>query len=346
MELVDDKIETLKHEAGVLLGAPVRALVEVGGGRNSRVYRLCVESSQCFALKCYFRHASESRARMETEFASLEFLWRGGVRNIPMPLVSSPKHGFAIYSWINGRRISSQDVTSVSVEAANAFLCDLAELRSILGSERLSAASEACFSGPDIITNLENRLQPLRERSENQKLQSFLNHDLIPALERICDWSRRQMGEAFERKLELQDRTLSPSDFGFHNALATESGRMFFLDFEYFGWDDPAKTLSDFVLHPGMVISPALKRQFSQNLVQQLPCRRGLRERVRAYYPLFGLKWCLILLNEFLPDQLQRRRFAGMNEQDCQRKQIEQLAKAENMLSKTLSEYEHFPYLD
>ena len=29
----------------------------------------------------------------------------------------------------------------------------------------------------------------------------------------------------------------------------------------------------------------------------------GLAERARIVYPLFGLKWCLILLNDFLPDR-------------------------------------------
>ena len=106
-------------------------------------------------------------------------------------------------------------------------------------------------------------------------------------------------------------RTLSPSDFGFHNALETQSGEIFFLDFEYFGWDDPAKTVCDFLLHPGMALSPSLKLQFATSLVRGLPWSQGLRERVAAYYPLFGLKWCLILLNEFLPNQILRRRFAG-----------------------------------
>jgi hypothetical protein len=51
-------------------------------------------------------------------------------------------------------------------------------------------------------------------------------------------------------------------------------------------------------------------------------------------------------LNEFLPDQLLRRRFAGLHERDRARRQQEQLAKARGMLETILSEYERFPYLD
>ena len=46
-------------------------------------------------------------------------------------------------------------------------------------------------------------------------------------------------------------RVLSPSDFGFHNALRRPDGTIVFVDFEYFGWDDPAKMMADAMLHPG-----------------------------------------------------------------------------------------------
>ena len=46
-------------------------------------------------------------------------------------------------------------------------------------------------------------------------------------------------------------RALSPSDFGLHNAMRDEDGRLRFIDFEYFGWDDPVKLVSDTALHPG-----------------------------------------------------------------------------------------------
>ena len=43
----------------------------------------------------------------------------------------------------------------------------------------------------------------------------------------------------------MEDLQISPSDFGFHNALRTNTGPVFF-DFEFSGWDDPAKTIIDF----------------------------------------------------------------------------------------------------
>ena len=37
-------------------------------------------------------------------------------------------------------------------------------------------------------------------------------------------------------------------------------------------------------------------------------------ERLDAYLPLFGLRWVLILLNEFIPERWQRRVLAGASE--------------------------------
>lgn len=343
---VEPHLDAIKRAAAGLLSAPLNSLKEVGGGRNSRVYRLDVEDQEPYALKVYFRDVSETRARMKTEFGSLQFLWEQGVRSIPKPVVASQEHGFAVYSWIEGERITVPEIRPHCIHAASDFLCQLAELRHRPETEHLPPASEACFSGSAILDNLERRLRPLRACSGSPELQSFLVSRLEPSLKRMSDWSRRQIPEVFEQELDLTKRTLSPSDFGFHNALQNRSGQIFFVDFEYFGWDDPAKTICDFLLHPAMPMAPSLRRQFAQSLVSGLHWSIGLRERVQAYYPLFGIKWCVILLNEFLPDQLLRRRFATGHYRDEPTRQMEQLAKAESMLDRTLSEYEHLPYLD
>ena len=44
-------------------------------------------------------------------------------------------------------------------------------------------------------------------------------------------------------------QVFSPSDFGFHNALLKDNGKLCFLDFEYFGRDDPVKLMADFIWH-------------------------------------------------------------------------------------------------
>jgi hypothetical protein len=338
----DESIESLKAIAEKLLGASVEALDPVDGGRNSRVYRLVVAPSRFYAFKTYFRHASDSRSRMRTEFESLTFLWENGERHVPQPVAASDEHDCAVYQWIDGEKILSGGVTEKLLHAATAFLSRLAALKHRPGNHRLPPASEACFSGRAIVEVLRGRLQPLLDRSGHPELATFLAHHLVPALDSICQWSRARLGDSFDRDLPQEARTLSPSDFGFHNALRVP-GDVVFLDLEYFGWDDPAKMICDFLLHPAMSLSPALKHDFAAAMRHEFP---EARDRVEAFYPLFGLKWCLILLNEFLPAHLLRRRFAGLNERDRAARQAEQLAKAATMLRTVCAQYNRFPYVD
>jgi len=54
-------------------------------------------------------------------------------------------------------------------------------------------------------------------------------------------------------------------------------------------------------------------------------------DRMRLLMPLYRVKWCCILLNEFLPAGAARRRFAGVDDSPEVR-QTRQLAKARAML--------------
>jgi hypothetical protein len=336
----DESIESLRVIAEKLLGESVEDLDAVEGGRNSRVYRVTVAPLRHYAFKTYFRHASDARARMRTEFDSLTFLWRNGVRQVPEPVAASDEHECAAYRWVEGEKIPAGAVTGELIETAGAFLGRLAKLKQRPGSDHLPAASEACFSGAALVDVLRRRLQPLLDQSGPPELGAFLTHDLSPALDAICQWSRARLGESFDGELRPEFRTLSPSDFGFHNALRVPGG-VVFLDLEYFGWDDPAKMICDFLLHPAMALTPALKHGFATAMFREFP---EARDRVKAFYPLFGLKWCLIMLNEFLPAHLLRRRFAGLHECDRAARQTEQLAKAAALLSTIRSQYNRFPY--
>jgi len=86
------------------------------------------------------------------------------------------------------------------------------------------------------------------------------------------------------------------------------------------------------------------KRVFCAAMLDRFKEYRDLSARVEIYYPLYGLKWCMIFLNEFLPDQMSRRRFAGCVEQEEEKILGEQLMKSKNMLKDIAKEYKRFPY--
>jgi len=111
---------------------------------------------------------------------------------------------------------------------------------------------------------------------------------------------------------------LSPSDFGFHNAIRGVDGRLTFVDFEYFGWDDPAKLVNDFLLHPGMRLSADCYERFRTGALEIYGEKGAFATRLALVYPLYGLRWCMILLNEFLPERWEARRRTGVhNDRDA-----------------------------
>jgi hypothetical protein len=117
-------------------------------------------------------------------------------------------------------------------------------------------------------------------------------------------------GYPLDASLAIGSRVLSPSDFGFHNCLVTASG-LKFIDFEYAGWDDPAKTVCDFFCQPSVPVPMEQLKTFSA--VRDLPSweARALAHRIELLMPVYEVKWVCIMLNEFLPSGNRRRIFAG-----------------------------------
>lgn len=335
-----------------LLGMGVVSVKRIGGSGNNRVYCVQTENFNKYVAKFYFRHSSDKRDRLQAEFSSFSFLWAQGISDIPQPVAVNRDKSCAIYKFIEGNKMTAEDIRDRDMGHAVDFLGRLKRLNQKVYSRNMPAASDACFSVQAVIASVEGRLNRFAEvkekGSEYIELESFLKNDLKPFLEVLRQWAQRQCSFKdifFEEEIPLQQWTLSPSDFGFHNAIRGADDRIVFLDFEYFGWDDPAKTTVDLLLHPAMALSDQMKKIFVCGMLNTFWDNPSLADRIRIVYPLFGLKWCLILLNEFIPRDLERRNFAGMHLEALKNVRQEQLQKARHMLTLMKETYQDFPYL-
>lgn len=343
---VDTRSSEMQFFFSKLLDRNVSLIERVGGGRNSRVYRLTCKGSIRYAAKLYFLQGFNERDRLEVEFSSLRFLWKNGVRCIPRPIVADRGRGCGVYEYIEGKEIPSQQITGSDIDDAAQFLMVLKELKNRQGSGYLPIASEACFSVRAIVENIQsrlNRLFPLRSNEvQYAALRIFLERDFMPLFNEVTGWCKsnvRKAGIAFASDLSYEERTLNPADICFHNTLRRSNGQIVFLDFEHFGWDDPAKMVSNFLLHPGMRLSKVFQKRFLTIILKGFKEQKHLAKRVEIEYPLFGLKWCMILLNEFVPEWLRRREFADKNDLDVGDLRAKQLSKAVQMLQKIKKGY-------
>jgi hypothetical protein len=152
------------------------------------------------------------------------------------------------------------------------------------------------------VARLASGLDP--EAPHAEQATALVREGLAPAWDRIAQTLPRQD----EAPLPW---CVSPSDFGFHNALADEAGALTFLDFEYAGRDDPAKLVCDFFCQPELPAPPALYPAFRDSVLGALglltPAHRA---RCDALLPAYRVKWACIMLNDFLATDAARRVFA------------------------------------
>ncbi len=288
------------------LGSEALAIDRIGAGRNSRVFRVAL-ADRLAVVKFYRRDVVDSRDRLATEFGALRFLWNNGVHAVPRAIAEDRGHHCAIYEYIEGEAPAEAGISAADIDALVDFLAGLQPLREQARTAGIGIASEASFSIEALAGHVKARAERLRRNAASDAgLGRWFVESFDPLYAEIASWYRaaaERAGQPVDAEIDAARRTLSPSDFGFHNAIRRNDGSLVFVDFEYFGWDDPAKTVVDFLLHPGMTLPGALKRRFADRFLRAFAFVPGLADRARIVYPLFGLKWCLILLNDFLPDR-------------------------------------------
>jgi len=330
----DPVLALATNVAKTLLAAPAEVEYLCGGGRNSRIYKVrCRE--QIFALKQYPSRADDPRDRLGTEASALQLMQRNGIEVIPRVMAVDRQRNFVLLSWIDGALVD--EVCDTDIDAAATFLSLVHALRHAPEAAKQPAAAEACLCGSEVERQLRARLALLeRLGAVEPDLGTFLAHAFAPACVHYLAEAQAHMrasGLDFATELAQEKRSLVPADFGFHNSLRRGDGSLAYVDFEYFGWDDPVKLTADILLHPGVPLSGAQQRRFRDAAERLYGEDASFAMRLEALLPLYGLRWVLILLNEFLPERWQRRVLAGTVENWSEAKAL-QLDKARNLLAR------------
>ena len=61
--------------------------------------------------------------------------------------------------------------------------------------------------------------------------------------------------------------------------------------------------ICDFILQPGRPLPSHLAPFFVHNILLEFPFREILLKRIQVIFLLVGIKWCLLMLNPFLPNK-------------------------------------------
>jgi len=333
---------SLSEGAQGLLGSIGRTLAAgpeaIGGGANNRAYTVGDAEGSRYFLKHYFHDPADSRDRFATERAFYAYSGACGIQQVPQALGWDEANRLGLFEFVEGLRPESAEIGKPEVRESLAFLAALNHSRHRAEAKALPDASEACFSVRQHLSMLQRRLDRLQNievvTDIDARAAEFVRAQLLPAgaharraiLEANAPWGGP------DELISSGERCISPSDFGFHNCLRRLNGDIVFFDFEYAGWDDPAKTVCDFFCQPAVPVQPGFFEYFADGIASMHGAGRphAFLARCRALLPIYQLKWCCILLNEFSIEDRGRRYFATdvRNGNDVKERQLARAAAA------------------
>lgn len=315
------------------------SIEEISAGGNNRAFKVLTRKNT-YILKQYFSHADDPRNRLESEYSFLTYAEKVAQRWTPGPKVRDDENGIALYEYIEGRAFLSSELTDGDIINAAQFFVELNAAQHKKYAVNLPFASEACFSIKahiDLIKERVERLCLLDPAIEADIAALEFSLKLRESFETIVGWILNEVAETgIDATSELSQggRCVSPSDFGFHNAIKNAEGIPKFIDFEYAGWDDPAKMIGDFFSQLAVPVPSKYFLEFTEKCMSPFSDTENAIKRAYLLAPLYRIKWCCIALNVFLPVHLARRRFAGavINEKEFKFNQLDKAQKLFNAL--------------
>jgi hypothetical protein len=293
---------------------------------------------EVLVLKAYFH---DELPRLQAEFSFLELARDCGIECVPTPMAKDDDRAMALYEFLPGRRLGPEEVNEAAIERAASLFATMNRQRHRASDREIPAAAEACFSISEHLGRVERRIERLvglePDDDVDERAVRFVADRLSPTWHEIKQRVVEGTGaRGIDPDLSIpeDERCLSPSDFGFHNALVDTTGSIRFLDFEYAGWDDPAKLVCDFFCQVAVPAPVEYKAAFEEVTLAPFRDPGRIQQRIALLGPVYRTKWTCIVLNDFLAPGRARRSYALGADQDRERR-ASQLDKAAAILAGT-----------
>lgn len=335
MESVDKEIthQIIKLLQEARLSTENLTILPFDLGGNNQTFRVQTIAG-VFVAKKYFSHHDDKRDRLASEFSFLSFVQDITKEMVPRAIAKLPVYNIALYEFIEGLPLAAGEISQKEVNTAVDFFCKINQPQFRQAAKNIPKASEACFSIEDHISLIKNRINQLLKINTHTTYSNTI-HEYANRLNAHLEQLKKS---TLKSNLLPEQWCISPSDFGFHNALKRNNNNICFIDFEYAGWDDPAKMAADFFSQLAVPVPPKYFETFVKQSMSCFPHANDLVERAFFLRPIYQIKWCCIALNIFLPYHLERRKFANKDLNLIELQQ-NQLTKAKKILDLLENEY-------
>lgn len=289
------------------LGSSDAALTQQSGGANNQVY-LWENSNSRAIVKLYGPPAPGLSDRFTAETEFLEYANTVAGDFVPQLLNCDADLRVVAMEYIEGRKFEGEKKPALAdIQRASEFLAQLNSDQDTARQLITNRAADGFFRLTEHAQNIEQRIDTLASDHLPQSFQETANA-LISNLKRT--WlsvygtldTALSNGEIVD-ELDEKHCCLSPSDFGFHNAISSAYGTKFY-DFEFAGWDDPTKAVLDFFLQPRIRISSEHISLMQEAVASSIPIDI-LQQRAKFLSPVLQIKWITIVLAVLRPQRLE-----------------------------------------
>ncbi len=315
--------QRLKTELGFIL----ESSTEIKAGGNNRLFKLS-SSNRNLLLKIYTTH--DNRQRLQREFQAFSYLRTHGFLNIPEAFFKDDTLNYAVYSFEDGITKSAENLTRDDLNQMLGFVLKLQDIQPDTVSEYFMPAVSACTCLQDYIKNITARVEKFKHDSKrahtSENIQELRNSGYEHTIsDLVCEAIHQYTHEELTKPIDQKDMRLSPVDFGPHNMVFKPDGTATFLDFEYFGWDDPCKLVVDFLDHDQSTgISEVDKTYFLETYLERSTVSPEILTRVKTVSRLISIEWLTCYLATLTNEKLSIRAFADpeFNEVEYIEKQV------------------------
>ncbi len=310
----------------------IATVEDINNGLNSNVKKIIFTNSENVILKEY--REDPSRDRLLSEQLAMKYISTFAENKIADLLYSNLHKRLALLSFIEGQ--SNPEIRSTELRSFIDFQIGLDVHKASSEAANLYNAADACFCPNDLILQIRNRIARLLKLSPQlDDVDNLLRNIIIPKFKNCCKAIEEtffRLGIPLDRKIPDAWKTIICSDFGSHNSIKTPAGELMFIDFEYFGLDDPITGIANFSSHPNMNSTKKIQKNYEAEMLDYFSFIPHLSERYFSLKPLFILRWALIMLNSFAANenrgQLNQKGLSGLRIY-----QNNQLKKATNYLA-------------
>jgi hypothetical protein len=287
------------------LGAEETSLTQLGGGINNSVFSCCSDNGK-WVIKAYPNENKDQQDRMNAEVDFLRYAAIAAPGCTPELIEIDKELRCIVMEYIPGdpylTKVEAPSIDHLRfgasfIDRLNRDLSLSREMIQLDAAEGFSALSRHIVSIQERFSLMNTEHIPLQAKEEANRMYSLLEIQINDVETKLA--SQISTG-SIRDSIRTRDKWVSPSDFGFHNAIY-HSNNIIFIDFEFAGWDDPAKTILDFWMQPRIQV-PDSWLDISLRVLPQHQKRDFLR-RLNAAADIFELKWASIVLSILNPSR-------------------------------------------